>query len=299
MAGISAFRSHEVRDAYCQLYDAALAAAPMAIAESDVETSFGRTHVLTAGDLSNPPLVAVHPLAFSSTSWLPLLSTLAARHRVTMIDAIGDVTKSVASKPITTAAHVVAWLDETLRALTIERAAMVAMSMGTWMTTQYSMAYPGRVDRLALVAPVGLVCGQHLGWTLRGAYANFVRPTRARLESFIDTTATSAGQRRMREDPWRLIVQQCTAGGEAAPTCLRRRGGSERSQECRVDTGAVQFETNFRQSQLWSISRPRSVLFGLGRFGRMRRSPWRRWSSSHPCGRAIRRPVLQGLCVGA
>jgi pimeloyl-ACP methyl ester carboxylesterase len=212
MAGISVFRSHEVRDAYCQLYDAALAAAPMAIAESDVETSFGRTHVLTAGDLSNPPLVAVHPLAFSSTSWLPLLSTLAARHRVTMIDAIGDVTKSVASKPITTAAHVVAWLDETLRAPTIERAAMVAMSMGTWMTTQYSMAYPGRVDRLALVAPVGLVCGQHLGWTLRGAYANFVRPTRARLESFIDTTATSAGQRRMREDPWRLIVQQYVTG---------------------------------------------------------------------------------------
>jgi pimeloyl-ACP methyl ester carboxylesterase len=212
MAGISAFRSHEVRDAYCQLYDAALAAAPMPIAESDVETSFGRTHVLTAGDLSNPPLVAVHPLAFSSTSWLPLLSTLAARHRVTMIDAIGDVTKSVASKPITTAAHVVTWLDETLRALTVERAAMVAMSMGTWMTTQYSMAYPGRVDRLALIAPVGLVSGQHLGWTLRAAYANLVRPTRARLESFIDTTATSAGQRRMREDPWRLIVQQYVTG---------------------------------------------------------------------------------------
>jgi hypothetical protein len=31
------------------------------------------------------------------------------------------------------------------------------------------------------------------------------------------------------------------------------------------------------------------VLFGPGRFGRMRTSPSRRWSSSHPCGRVIRR----------
>jgi pimeloyl-ACP methyl ester carboxylesterase len=75
----------------------------MPVAESDVETSFGRTHVLTAGDLSKPPLVAVHPLAFSSTSWLPLLPTLAKNHRITMIDAIGDVSKSIGSKAITNA----------------------------------------------------------------------------------------------------------------------------------------------------------------------------------------------------
>src|SRR5262249_57079167 len=35
-----------------------------------------------------------------------------------------------------------------------------------------------------------------------------------------------------------------------------------------------------------SISRRPSVLFGPGRFGRMRRSPSRRGSSSHPSGRA-------------
>jgi hypothetical protein len=40
------------------------------------------------------------------------------------------------------------------------------------------------------------------------------------------------------------------------------------------------------------------VLFGPGRFGRMRRSPWRRWSSSHPCGRAIRRSPHPAHCEG-
>ena len=162
MAGISAFRSDDARAAYCQLYDAAVAASTMPVTESDIETSFGRTHVLTAGDPSKPPLVAMHAGQLGSTSWLPLLPTLAAAHRVTMIDAIGQVSKSIATKPITEAAHLVAWLDETLRALGIDRAAMVGMSLGSWIATQYAVAFPDRVDRLALIGPVGLVSGLHL-----------------------------------------------------------------------------------------------------------------------------------------
>src|SRR6185503_11432428 len=69
-----------------------------------------------------PPLVAMHGIQIASTSWLPLLPTLAAAHRVTMIDAIGQVSKSIATKPTTGAADVVAWLDETLHALGIDRA---------------------------------------------------------------------------------------------------------------------------------------------------------------------------------
>jgi len=40
------------------------------------------------------------------------------------------------------------------------------------------------------------------------------------------------------------------------------------------------------------------VLFGPGRFGRMRRPPWRSWSSSRLHGRAIRRPGRRGHRAG-
>ena len=39
MAGISAFRSDDARAAYCQLYDAAVAASTLPVTESDIETS--------------------------------------------------------------------------------------------------------------------------------------------------------------------------------------------------------------------------------------------------------------------
>ena len=68
----SAFKSDEARADYCRLYDAAIALSPVPVEESDVHTSFGITHVLTAGDPSKPPLVALHAKSFSLTMWLPL-----------------------------------------------------------------------------------------------------------------------------------------------------------------------------------------------------------------------------------
>jgi hypothetical protein len=48
---------------------------------------------------------------------------------------------------------------------------------------------------------------------------------------------------------------------------------------------AVPSPTRSFDPRMSSIPRRRSVLLGPGRFGRMRTSPWRLWSSSHPCGR--------------
>ena len=77
MAGISAFRSDDARP-YFRLYDAALATSTIPVTESEIETSFGRTHVLHAGD---------------------------------------------PTKPTPKSADLVAWLDEPLRALDIQRSA--------------------------------------------------------------------------------------------------------------------------------------------------------------------------------
>ena len=87
------------RAEYCGV-DEAIALSPVPVEESDVQTSFGTTHVLTAGDPSKPPLVALHGAAISSTMWLPLLPALTVSHHVRMLDAIGDMNKSVATRPV-------------------------------------------------------------------------------------------------------------------------------------------------------------------------------------------------------
>ena len=48
---------------------------------------------------------------------------------------------------------------------------------------------------------------------------------------------------------------------------------SNRAEQQADRPGYASFEADFRESQMWSISRRRSVLFGLDRFGRMRTPP--------------------------
>ena len=78
----SGFKTPETRAAYVRLYDEAISQSPVPVEESDVATSFGTTHVLTAGDPAKPPSVAMHAKSMESTMWLPLLPTLTATHHV-------------------------------------------------------------------------------------------------------------------------------------------------------------------------------------------------------------------------
>ena len=80
-----------------------------------------RRHHL-AGDALGPEavtrsLVALHAKAFSSTMWFPLLPALTTSHRVFMLDALGDLNKSVASSVLSSPDRVVSWLDERRRRL--------------------------------------------------------------------------------------------------------------------------------------------------------------------------------------
>ena len=212
MARPSAFKSEEARAAYYRLYDEALALSEVPVEESDVETSFGATHVLAAGDPSKPPLVALHALSTSSTMWVPLLPTLTASRHVWMLDAVGDVGKSTATDVLSSPARMVDWIDEALDRLGVERAAFVAASLGTWMATRDAMARPDRVERLALVGPAGIVSPQHLSWTLRAIIDVRVRATPPAIEAFLDSHGPERTRQLMRTDPWRPIMQQLITG---------------------------------------------------------------------------------------
>jgi hypothetical protein len=60
MAKVASFRSPDLQRAYVAAYDDVLLSSPVTIAETDVETPYGVTHVLTAGEPGHPVLVALH-----------------------------------------------------------------------------------------------------------------------------------------------------------------------------------------------------------------------------------------------
>jgi pimeloyl-ACP methyl ester carboxylesterase len=230
MVRASGFRSPAAREAYAQIYQRATDQSAVALDELDIDTSYGSTHVLTAGDPAKPPLVALHAKSFSSTMWIPLLPALVDSHRVYLIDAVGDLNLSIATRPLSKPAYVAEWLAETLDALSIEHAAFAGASIGSWMAVHFAMQHPTRVERLALVCPAGIVSRQHLGWLVGMLAKVAIRPTRARLETFVDSMVMPTTQVRLRQDPWQTIVEQLVVG---LPT-FRARPNEARPKVCDI-----------------------------------------------------------------
>jgi pimeloyl-ACP methyl ester carboxylesterase len=108
------------------------------------------TFYLDAG--VGPPVVLLHGLGATNASMLTTLSDLSRDFRVIAPDlpGFGDSGKPSARYD---AEFFSRWLDEFLGAIAVDSAHLVGNSMGGRVAIETALRYPGRVDRLALLAP--------------------------------------------------------------------------------------------------------------------------------------------------
>jgi pimeloyl-ACP methyl ester carboxylesterase len=133
--------------------------------------------------------------------WAPNIGDLSRRHRVYALDTMGQPGKSVPSEPTGSAADYVRWLTATLDALRLDRVDLLGMSFGGWLALNYAAAVPGRVRKLVLLSPGGILpLSKQLG--VRGLLMMLL-PTR----SMVSSLMRWAGMRDApgESDDWRLI----------------------------------------------------------------------------------------------
>ncbi|MDQ1073228.1 alpha/beta fold hydrolase [Streptomyces canus] len=160
-ADIGRYVSDAWRDRYFAACDAVYALGAPALAEQDVETSFGTTHVYRYGPedeaaRSRTPVVLVHGAGSCSAMWYPNTRALSADRPVYAIDTPGDPGRSVQRKSIHQPERAAQWLDETLTGLGLERVHLVGTSYGGWLTLNQAHRKPGRLASVTLLDPGGL-----------------------------------------------------------------------------------------------------------------------------------------------
>lgn len=89
------FTSHAGEVKVGEAYDAVLAHWPVPYREFDVPTGLGNTHVIASGPEHGPPVVLLHALFATATSWYRTVGVLAKRHRTLAIDIMGEPTRAV------------------------------------------------------------------------------------------------------------------------------------------------------------------------------------------------------------
>lgn len=130
--------------------------AEIGIESVTVETRFGRTHLLTAGIPTAPPLVLLHGINVNALGWAEQIRRLAGHFRLVVPDVPGFAGRSAPVRLPYQGDAYAHWLADVLDALHIERAALAGSSGGGHFLLKFASYYPQRAAAIALVNPCGI-----------------------------------------------------------------------------------------------------------------------------------------------
>lgn len=178
------FRSTTAKERYLKLYDMRAKKWPVDSQTRFVDTSYGQTFIRMSGPVAAPPLVLLHGAGGDSLQWIPNMEALSRSYRVYAVDNIYDYGLSIYTQRIKHADDYVSWLDELFSVLELaNNIKLMGLSYGGWLTSQYALRFPERLDKIVLLAPGGTVLPIRLEWIMRAVPC--LLPHRYFLKSFI------------------------------------------------------------------------------------------------------------------
>ena len=153
------FRSEKAQQQYLEFYDKRAEIWPVPSHTKLIDTSYGQTFVRISGPDNAPPLVLLPGLNYNSlSSWYYNIEAISTNYKTYAIDNIYDNGRSIYSRPITSSDDYVKWLDELFNDLGFDKKIdLVGLSFGGWLTAQYTLSFPGRINKAILLAPSGTI----------------------------------------------------------------------------------------------------------------------------------------------
>jgi pimeloyl-ACP methyl ester carboxylesterase len=184
MTAYHPFRSTTAKAQYLKLYDMRAKKWPVDSETRLVDTSYGQTFVRMSGLIGAPPLVLLHGAGGNSLQWMTNIEALSKSYRVYAVDNIYDYGRSIYTQIIRNPDDFVNWLDELFNALELgNNIKLMGLSYGGWLTSQYALRFPDRLDKIVLLAPGGTVLPLRLEWIMRAVLC--LVPHRYFTKSFI------------------------------------------------------------------------------------------------------------------
>jgi pimeloyl-ACP methyl ester carboxylesterase len=152
------FKSVEAKEQYLDHYDKRAREWPVASETKVVQTSYGKTFIRISGPINAPSLVLLPSTGASSLIWMPNIKALSVHYRVYAVDNIYDFGRSVNTRNIKASDDMMNWLDELFTTLDLgDSINLMGLSFGGWLTSQYTLAYPNRLNKVIWLAPVATI----------------------------------------------------------------------------------------------------------------------------------------------
>ncbi len=139
-----------------ELYDATLDHLKTNYRTQWIETSYGKTHLISAGAEGAAPVLILHGSASNAAGCWPLINGLSAKYRVYAPDIPRQLGKTEPFQLSTKTADYGKWLEEILDQLEVDQIRVVGFSFGGWIACKLGTYIPKRIEKIVLLSPIGL-----------------------------------------------------------------------------------------------------------------------------------------------
>ncbi len=153
------YRSQKGEKVITELYERVLQTIPVTLEEKEVDTRFGKTHLLVTGPKDAEPLIIFHggnsinPL--SLRDFTPLLKK--NEYRVYAPDTIGHPGKSAQKRISPRDNSYGQWVIDFLDNLSLKKVLIIGSSYGAGISIRTAAIAPERITKLVLIVPSGIV----------------------------------------------------------------------------------------------------------------------------------------------
>lgn len=151
-----AFISQEGKTAVLEYYNNLLKNFAIPYKTASIQTRFGGTFALCAGERKNPPLVLLHGSSMSSAMWIGDMAVLYDKYYVIAPDIPGEPGQSDERQLPLEGDDYAEWLLDLLNYFGLERICLVGNSLGGFLAAKFAIKYPQNVSKLVLLAPAGI-----------------------------------------------------------------------------------------------------------------------------------------------
>jgi pimeloyl-ACP methyl ester carboxylesterase len=154
----SIYKSPEAKAQLMSIYDEKMREWPIPYEDVYIDTDYGKVNVIVSGPEDAPPMLLLHASGVAGWSWKYNVEALSQDFHTYAIDLIGDAGKSELNSRehfMKTREDQADLYADITNKLGIEKAYVVGASEGGFIGSNYSFYYPERVEKLALLGPMG------------------------------------------------------------------------------------------------------------------------------------------------
>jgi len=155
----SIYKNNQAKTDLMNLYDKKLKDLQIDFTNIDIDTKFGRTRVVKAGNCTGKKIVMFHGYNAGAPITLEAIKGILDKYCFYVIETIGQATKSAESIINIKDDSFALWVDEALEKLEIQKANVIGISYGAFIVEKTIIYKPQRIEKCILVVPSGIVNG--------------------------------------------------------------------------------------------------------------------------------------------